>query len=75
MKFKLNDKVKMQANTLWWQQGDVGRIVDIDEADDSLPYEICLNSNCTAAWRCTYENTQWVKESDIQLAHQLIKVE
>ena len=55
MKFKVNDKVKMQANTLWWRQGDVGLIVDIDDSDDSLPYEICLNSNCTAAWRCTYE--------------------
>lgn len=75
MKFKLNDKVKMRTTTRWWQNGDIYRIVDIDDSDDSLPYEICLNSNCTAAWRCTYENTQWVKESDIQLAHQLIKVE
>ena len=57
MKFNVNDKVKMLTDTHWWNKGDIGRIVDIDEADDSLPYEICLNSNCTAAWRCTYENT------------------
>lgn len=74
MKFKLNDKVKMRTTTRWWQNGDIGRIVDIDDRD-SLPYLICFNPNCTAVWRCTYEHAQWVKESDIELAHQLMKVE
>ena len=75
MKFKLNDKFNMRTNALWWTKGDIGRIVDIDNSDDSRPYEICLDSNCTSVWRCTYENTQWVKESDIKPAHQLMKVE
>lgn len=72
MKFKLNDKVKMRTKALWWKKGDIGRIVDIDNSDDSRPYEICFDSNCTSVWRCTNENTQWVRASDIELVYPVL---
>ena len=75
MKFKLNDKVKMQANTLWWNKNDVGRIVSIDDCF-MRPYEICFNPNCTMVEFCNHEDSWHAKETDIELVYPvLMKVE
>ena len=78
MKFKLNDTVRMLTCTEWWQKGDIGKIVDID--DDNIPYLIRFNHKCTEADCAPDECGKdyewwWAKEADIELVHSLMKVE
>ena len=78
MKFKLNDTVRMLTCTEWWQKGDIGKIVDID--DDNIPYLVRFDHNCTKS-DCAPDECDkdyewwWAKETDIELVRSLMKVE
>lgn len=56
MKFKKRDTVKL-TNDLWGDKGEVCVIIDIDQEDDELPYQILINSN---------REEFWVDEGDIE---------
>jgi hypothetical protein len=52
--FKVNDKVKMRTESPWWNKGDIGRIVEIDNS--SVPYYIYFQR----------KGTWWADETDIR---------
>ena len=53
--FKVNDKVKMRTESPWWNKGDIGRIVEIDNS--SVPYYIYFQR----------KGTWWAEEDDFEL--------
>ena len=61
--FKVNDKVKMRTESPWWNKGDIGRIVEIDNS--SVPYYIYFQR----------KGTWWADETDIRPINTLIEVE
>ena len=80
MTFKLNDKVTMQYQTSWWNNGDVGRIVKIDNNAPGKPlYLICFDSSCHQMHECSdfNEHCYWAGKYDLKLRrpNRLMKVE
>lgn len=70
MKFKVNDNVKMLTDTHWWDKGDTGQIVRIDDGPDIRPYLVLFDYGYKlnpVRW--------WVKENEMELARSLMKVE
>ena len=61
--FKVNDKVKMRTESPWWNKGDIGRIVEIDNS--SVPYYIYFQRK--GIW--------WADETDIRPINSLMEVE
>ena len=77
---KVNDIVKMQYPTLWWNKGAVGHIVRIDHDTQGEPiYLICFDSSCHRMDNCRGLNDHcfWAGKYDVKLYRQnkLMKVE
>ena len=70
MKFKVNDNVKMLTDTHWWNKGDTGQIVRIDDGPDIRPYLVLFD------YRYKLNPVRWwAKENEMELARSLMKVE
>ena len=61
--FKVNDKVKMRTNSYFWNKGDIGRIIKID--DSGVPYRVYFTRHCIL----------WARETDVEPLNCLMKVE
>lgn len=74
MKFKVNDKVEMLADSAYWNKGDIGRIVRID-CDYS--YLICFDPNCTQEHEYAGDHAWRSDREDFELyrPNKLMKVE
>lgn len=80
MTFKVNDKVSMRYQSLWWNKDDIGRIVKIIDMESNRPlYYICFDSSCHQMHEGIRDNEHcyWAGKYDIKLRRQpiLMKVE
>lgn len=71
---KLNDIVKMNDDSIWWNKGDIGRIVRIDP-DNS--YLICFDRNCTQEHHPWADHTWFAHKDAVELyrPNKLMQVE
>ena len=76
MKFKLNDNVKMLTDTHWWNKGDTGQIVRIDDGPDIRPYLVLFDYNSATDDMYKLNPVRWwAKENEMELARSLMTVE